>query len=98
MERERESMGAVSILVLMYWVLLFSAGIAEFIEDDKMALLDFVAKFPHFHALNWKESSPVCSNWTGVSCNADKSRVVAVRLPAVGFSGDIPANLSLIHI
>uniref|UniRef100_A0A7C9E802 Protein kinase domain-containing protein n=1 Tax=Opuntia streptacantha TaxID=393608 RepID=A0A7C9E802_OPUST len=85
-------MGAVSILVLIYWVLLFSAGNAEFIEDDKMALLDFVAKFPHFHALNWKESSPVCSNWTGVSCNADKSRIVAVRLPAVGFSGEIPAN------
>lgn len=85
-------MGVVSILALLCWVLFSSVGNAEFMEDDKKALLDFVTKFPHFHALNWKESSPVCSNWTGVTCNADKSRVIAVRLPAVGFSGEIPVN------
>ncbi|GAB2296704.1 hypothetical protein Dimus_030812 [Dionaea muscipula] len=60
--------------------------------EDKNALLEFVKKLPHLHGLNWRENSSVCGNWTGVTCNSGKSRVIGLRLPAVGFNGKIPAN------
>ncbi|XP_048230991.1 probable inactive receptor kinase At4g23740 [Ricinus communis] len=60
--------------------------------EDKQALLDFVNKLHHSRLLNWNESSPVCSNWTGVTCSKDGSRVIALRLPGVGFQGPIPSN------
>ncbi|XP_057511021.1 probable inactive receptor kinase At4g23740 [Actinidia eriantha] len=60
--------------------------------EDKQALLDFVTQFPHSRDLNWDQYSPVCDHWTGVTCSGDGSRVIAVRLPGVGFHGPIPAN------
>ncbi|KAJ6962292.1 inactive receptor kinase [Populus alba x Populus x berolinensis] len=60
--------------------------------EDKQALLDFVNNLPHSRSLNWNESSPVCNNWTGVICSRDGARVIAVRLPGVGFHGPIPPN------
>jgi hypothetical protein len=60
--------------------------------EDKQALLDFVNNLPHSRSLNWNESSPVCNNWTGVICSGDGTRVIAVRLPGVGFHGPIPPN------
>lgn len=62
------------------------------IDEDKRALLDFVNNLPHSRSLNWDSNSPVCNHWTGVTCNEDGSRVIAVRLPGVGFHGNIPAN------
>ncbi|KAF1872626.1 hypothetical protein Lal_00016462 [Lupinus albus] len=60
--------------------------------EDKEILLDFVKKFPPSRPLNWNESSSVCDNWTGVTCNEEKSRVIGIRLPGVGFHGTIPPN------
>lgn len=60
--------------------------------DDKLALLEFVNQLPHSRYLNWNSSTSVCNNWIGVTCSADGSRIVAVRLPGVGFQGQIPAN------
>ncbi|EXC02955.1 putative inactive receptor kinase [Morus notabilis] len=60
--------------------------------EDKQALLDFMTKLPHSRPLNWNETSPVCGHWTGITCSDDKSRVLAVRLPGVGFDGPIPPN------
>ncbi|XP_051137507.1 probable inactive receptor kinase At4g23740 [Andrographis paniculata] len=62
------------------------------LESDKQALMEFASKLNHVRALNWDESSPVCKNWTGIGCNEDESRVVAVRLPGLGFHGPIPEN------
>ncbi|KAF8380108.1 hypothetical protein HHK36_027579 [Tetracentron sinense] len=70
---------------------LFKQGIADPVED-KRALLDFVNNLPHSRYLNWNESSSVCNNWTGVTCSDDSSRIIAVRLPGVGFQGRIPLN------
>ncbi|XP_057521162.1 probable inactive receptor kinase At4g23740 [Amaranthus tricolor] len=78
-------------IVLMVFVYGFLCN-ADLLEDDKKALLDFVNKAPHFHALNWSENSSICSNWTGITCNADFTRVIGVRLPGVGFNGEIPGN------
>ncbi|CAN4127266.1 unnamed protein product [Withania somnifera] len=77
------------------WLLgmfLLSEGTAALLENDKQALLDFVNQLPHFHPLNWDANSSVCKNWTGVGCNEDGSRVIALRLPGVGFNGPIPNN------
>ncbi|CAI8619535.1 unnamed protein product [Vicia faba] len=70
--------------------------------EDKEVLLDFVNKFPPSRTLNWNESFSVCDNWTGVTCNEDRSRVIAIRLPGVGFHGNVPphtiSNLSELQI
>ncbi|KAL0382410.1 UNVERIFIED_CONTAM: putative inactive receptor kinase [Sesamum calycinum] len=60
--------------------------------EDKRALLDFIDNIYHSRKLNWDERTSACNNWTGITCNHDNSRVIAVRLPAVGFRGSIPAN------
>ncbi|CAL9030316.1 unnamed protein product [Prunus brigantina] len=78
---------------ILYWIfllgLVFLEGNADPVED-KQALLDFVNNLPHSRSLNWNESSPVCDHWTGVTCSEDKSYVIAVRLPGIGFTGQIP--------
>nr|GLL49232.1 probable inactive receptor kinase At4g23740 [Ipomoea trifida] len=79
-------------LALIWWLLVFAEGNATIIEHDKQALLEFVKELPHSRALNWDERVSVCKNWTGVSCNGDGSRVIALRLPGVGFNGPIPNN------
>lgn len=63
------------------------------VESDRQALLDFADKIHHSRRhLNWNEHSSVCKNWTGITCSEHGSRVISVRLPAVGFHGPIPAN------
>lgn len=66
-------------------------SLAEPIED-KQALLDFLSDFHHRRDLNWKESSSVCNTWTGVTCNSDGSRIVAVQLSGFKFNGQIAPN------
>ncbi|CAA3013794.1 probable inactive receptor kinase At4g23740 [Olea europaea var. sylvestris] len=70
---------------------LYMLARAEPIED-KHALLDFINNISHSRNLNWDERTSVCNNWTGVTCNHDNSRVIAVRLPGIGFRGHIPLN------
>ncbi|XVF53021.1 hypothetical protein PTKIN_Ptkin05aG0065500 [Pterospermum kingtungense] len=66
-------------------------GNADLVED-KQALLDFVSNVRHSRYLNWNETSSVCSNWTGVTCNPEGSRIIELRLPGIGLHGPIPAN------
>ncbi|XP_021757608.1 probable inactive receptor kinase At4g23740 [Chenopodium quinoa] len=83
----------VVFLVVFSGLISYYNGVnASLLDDDKEALLDFVNKVPHLHVLNWSESTLICSNWTGITCNADLTRVIAVRLPAVGFNGEIPGD------
>lgn len=60
--------------------------------EDKTALLDFIQKLSPARPLNWNTTSSPCTSWTGVTCNQDKSRVIAIRLPGFGFHGTIPHN------
>ncbi|XP_074284568.1 putative inactive receptor kinase At4g23740 [Silene latifolia] len=60
--------------------------------QDKQALLDFLQNTPHSRYLNWSPFSPVCTSWTGVTCNDDQTRVVSLRLPGFGFQGPVPNN------
>lgn len=85
-----EVLGVIFSSIFLVGLVLFQ-GNADPVED-KRALLDFVSNFPHSRSLNWNESSPVCNLWTGVTCSEDNSRVIALRLPGVGFDGPIPPN------
>ncbi|KAH6770920.1 Leucine-rich repeat protein kinase family protein [Perilla frutescens var. hirtella] len=76
--------------ILVYSSLLLAATTEP--VEDKRALLDFINNIYHSRKLNWDEESSACSRWTGISCNLDNSRIVAVRLPAVGLKGSIPSN------
>ncbi|KAG7541728.1 Leucine-rich repeat [Arabidopsis thaliana x Arabidopsis arenosa] len=60
--------------------------------EDKRALLEFLTIMRPTRSLNWNETSQVCNIWTGVTCNQDGSRIIAVRLPGVGLNGQIPPN------
>ncbi|WCJ34933.1 Leucine-rich repeat protein kinase family protein [Euphorbia peplus] len=62
------------------------------LDSDRRALLNFSATVPHERFLNWNSSSSMCGSWVGVTCNPIKTRVIELRLPGVGFIGQIPAN------
>ncbi|KAJ4719256.1 Receptor-like kinase [Melia azedarach] len=72
-------------------VTLFPLAFAD-LNSDRQALLDFAVAVPHFRKLNWSSTTPVCRSWVGITCNNDKTRVVALRLPGVGLVGPIPNN------
>ncbi|CAH9086393.1 unnamed protein product [Cuscuta europaea] len=59
--------------------------------QDRNALLDFLSKTKHSNRLQWNTSATVCS-WVGVECDATRSFVFALRFPAVGLVGNIPAG------
>lgn len=82
-------------LVFFLFSTIFSLSAAAFAADlaqDKRALLDFLSNIHHSRDLNWRNDTLVCSTWTGITCNHDNSRVVAVRLPAIGINGRFPPN------
>lgn len=60
--------------------------------EDKQALLDFLQNMSYSRSLNWDQDTPVCINWTGVTCNDLQTRVIALRLPGIGIRGSIPPN------
>jgi len=60
--------------------------------EDKQALLHLVEKLAPSRSLNWNTTTSPCTSWTGVTCNSDNSRVIAIHLPGFGFHGTIPPN------
>jgi len=66
-------------------------------DADKAALLAFLAGVGRGAAararINWPATPLACAaraGWTGVTCSADKARVVALHLPGLGLSGAVP--------
>lgn len=82
---------AVAIL-LIFISASFSRCLANHLADDKLALLDFISRVPPSRNLNWRSDTSVCSDWTGITCDSNRSRVTAVRLPGFGLNGQIPPN------
>ncbi|CAA0812967.1 Probable inactive receptor kinase [Striga hermonthica] len=60
--------------------------------EDKRVLLEFISSTRLSRNLKWDLNSSACSNWTGVTCNHEQSRIIAVRLPAIGFKGELRPN------
>ncbi|KAI4307771.1 hypothetical protein L6164_030920 [Bauhinia variegata] len=76
---------------LFAFFILFPLAIAD-LNSDKQALLDFATAVPHRKNFMWNPNTSVCSSWIGVTCSADGTRVVSVRLPGAGLVGSIPVN------
>lgn len=80
-----------------FWVrfllvfLVFLPGNSEPI-GDKQALLKFLRLVPHGLKLNWNASTSACSDWLGVICNANKTRISELHLPGLGLYGPIPSG------
>ncbi|CAI0423591.1 unnamed protein product [Linum tenue] len=64
------------------------------LRSDRKALLNFGTSVPHTRRLNWTSNGSPCNSWIGITCARVDSltRVIAVRLPAVGLYGSFPAN------
>ncbi|KAL2550611.1 putative inactive receptor kinase [Forsythia ovata] len=77
--------------ILLFGALYLLIARAEPVEDQQ-ALLDFINNIERTQNLNWDAKTSACDSWTGVTCNHDKSRVIAVRLPQVVVRGRIPSN------
>ncbi|KAF8030826.1 hypothetical protein BT93_D0119 [Corymbia citriodora subsp. variegata] len=61
---------------LLFRVLLIPLVVAD-LNSDVQALLDFASAVPHAWKLNWSPSIPICSSWVGITCNVDKTQVMA---------------------
>ncbi|KAL9225367.1 hypothetical protein vseg_001302 [Gypsophila vaccaria] len=77
----------VSIMTLLG--LFFIHGHAE-PWQDKQTLLQFQQLMSHSRYIDWSPVTPVCTTWTGVTCNNDETTVISLRLPGFGFRGTIP--------
>ncbi|XP_028555301.1 probable inactive receptor kinase At4g23740 isoform X2 [Dendrobium catenatum] len=88
-------MSSLTLLLSSIIFSFFLPSVADLpqLATDKSALLEFAAATPHARLLYWDPSTSPCLNWTGVSCNADGSRVVALRLPGFGFVGPIRSEI-----
>lgn len=66
------------------------------LNSDKIALLAFSANVTHGPKLKWSNvngnATNICTSWMGITCTSDGTRVLMVRLPAIGLSGPIPSN------
>lgn len=93
---------AIPTTSLLFCVLLLIPLVVADLNSDIQALLDFASAVPHARKLNWSPTIPICSSWVGITCNVDKTRVTAVRLPAVGLYGSLPSNtlgkLDALHV
>ncbi|KAG6514462.1 probable inactive receptor kinase RLK902 [Zingiber officinale] len=82
---------ASSPLVFLLLFCFLSGGDAD-LASDEAALLAFRAAIARSGLRTWNASAPGAPcTWQGVGC--DRSRVVSLRLPAVGLLGPIPAAL-----
>ncbi|KAH7667452.1 Non-specific serine/threonine protein kinase protein [Dioscorea alata] len=81
-----------SLLVFPLALCFFLSFAIADLNSDKQALLAFSASVPHSRKLNWSNDTPVCTTWVGITCSADRTRVVALRLPGIGLIGPIPVN------
>ncbi|CAN0891791.1 Probable inactive receptor kinase At4g23740 [Linum grandiflorum] len=78
--------------ILILFILTASLQVTSEPTKDKEALLEFKRRIHYSHSLNWQETTPVCTEWTGVTCNHNQSRVVALRLPGMGIRGPVPTD------
>ncbi|KAJ0267200.1 inactive receptor kinase [Hirschfeldia incana] len=76
------------VLVLILGVTILCID-AEIINEDKHTLLQFVSNISHSHSLNWSPTLPICTKWTGVTCDSHHSNVVGLRLAATGLRGHL---------
>ncbi|KAG4932974.1 hypothetical protein JHK87_046976 [Glycine soja] len=82
---------ALFITVVVLFLLQLSSSVRVNSEptQDKQALLSFLSQTPHSNRLQWNASESAC-DWVGVKCDASRSFVYSLRLPAVDLVGRVP--------
>ncbi|KAI4353577.1 hypothetical protein L6164_002515 [Bauhinia variegata] len=80
------------VTIQIFFLLLLISQTSANINSEKQALLDFVGAVHHGEKVNWNHATSMCTSWVGITCSPDGSHVIAVRLPATGLRGCIPAN------
>lgn len=78
-------------MILSLLIFLQRVAVALDLETDKQTVLDLTVS----HGLGWKPADPICSSWTGVSCNSDRNRVSGLRLSGLGLCGPILKNTTI---
>ncbi|KAL6275480.1 hypothetical protein ACE6H2_019081 [Prunus campanulata] len=81
-----------SVIPFLFSIVILLPLVFSDLNSDKQALLDFAAAVPHRRNLTWNRASPVCTSWVGITCNPNRTRVTALRLPGVGLVGSVPSN------
>ncbi|PKA53765.1 putative inactive receptor kinase [Apostasia shenzhenica] len=71
--------------ILLFFILTAAGELSE----DRAALLSFISQTPHSRRIQWSPSSSACG-WVGVTCDANRTAVVELHLPAAGLAGPIP--------
>lgn len=79
-----------SVLLIFFGSLALFSPVTGDLAGDRQALLDFLNNIIHPRSLVWSASSPVCSTWSGVTCDRDGTRVTALHLPGASLLGVIP--------
>ncbi|CAA7397173.1 unnamed protein product [Spirodela intermedia] len=77
--------------VFLVVVCCLARGFVSEPTEDKAALLDFLGRTRHGRRIQWNSSASPCE-WRGVTCDANRNQVVALRLPGSGLVGPIPPN------
>ncbi|CAL4959067.1 unnamed protein product [Urochloa decumbens] len=90
----------LALLLLSCFAILSPRPASAEPDADKAALLAFLAGVGRHGGaarlrVNWPTthlacSSPTAPGWTGVTCSADATRIVALHLPGLGLSGPVP--------
>uniref|UniRef100_A0A1J3I484 Inactive leucine-rich repeat receptor-like serine/threonine-protein kinase n=1 Tax=Noccaea caerulescens TaxID=107243 RepID=A0A1J3I484_NOCCA len=84
-----------SLLLIFFGSLALFSPVTGDLAGDRQALLDFLNNIIHPRSLVWNASSPVCSTWSGVTCDRDGTRVTALHLPGASLLGVIlPGTIS----
>lgn len=82
---------ALSLFFSLLILTSLNAVISDPPPQQKTALLSFLSQVHHQNRIQWNASTSPC-NWTGVTCDATRTAVEELRLPAVGLVGPIPPN------
>ncbi|KAL4574354.1 hypothetical protein LXL04_021183 [Taraxacum kok-saghyz] len=85
-----ETLNLLAIIFLC--VLCFQSEVSfSNIDADRDALIRFSSAV-NGNTIQWNISNPSPCSWKGVTCSTTINRVVSLRLPGAGLSGQIPLN------
>ncbi|KAK4737719.1 hypothetical protein R3W88_001416 [Solanum pinnatisectum] len=83
-------MSSSHFLSFLFLSLLFS-GIFSDLNADRAALLHLSEAF-RGRTLGWNTTNSTPCSWQGVKCDTTINRVIKLRLPGYGLSGEMPLN------
>ncbi|TMW82354.1 hypothetical protein EJD97_006147 [Solanum chilense] len=83
-------MSSTHFISFLFLSILIS-GIFSDLNADRAALLHLSAAF-RGRTLRWNTTNSIPCSWEGVKCDTTINRVIELRLPGYGLSGEMPLN------